>query len=96
LRHVIQLTLDRLDRELAARGKPIHAAVFRAFHVGDTRPSYDDVAARFGITNTDVTNWLFIARREFRRVALDVLREVTLDDDDFAAEARAVFGIEVL
>jgi hypothetical protein len=42
-----------------------------------------------------VTNWLHVARREFRRVALDILRELTVDDDEFAAEARAVFGIDV-
>ena len=44
---------------------------------------------------TDVTNWLHGARKEFRKVALDLLRELTIDDDDFAAEAMAVFGIDV-
>lgn len=95
LRHIMQLALDRLDRDLGARGKPVHAALFRALHTGDEQPTYAEVAARFGITHTDVTNWLFVARREFRRVALELLRELTLDDDDFAAEARAVFGIDV-
>lgn len=95
LRHIMQLALERLDREMAARGKPVHAALFRAFHATEDRPSYEVLAQRHGCSTTDVANWLFLARKEFRRVALDMLRELTLDDDDFAAEARAVFGIDV-
>jgi len=95
LRHIMQLALERLDREMAAKGKPIHAALFRAFHATEDRPSYEVLAARHGCSTTDVANWLFLARKEFRHVALDMLRELTLDDDDYAAEARAVFGIDV-
>jgi DNA-directed RNA polymerase specialized sigma24 family protein len=95
LRHLMRMALDRVDDVLIERGKPVHAALFREFHLGDDPPSYADAAARHGITVTDVTNWLHVARREFRRVALDILRELTVDDDEFAAEARAVFGIDV-
>jgi RNA polymerase sigma factor (sigma-70 family) len=94
LRHLMQLALEGLDAALTARDKPIHAKLFRDFHLDDP-PSYADAAARYGITTTDVTNWLHVARREFRRVALALLRDLTIDDDDFAAEARAVFGIDV-
>lgn len=94
LRHLMQLALEGLDAALAARDKPIHARLFRDFHLDDP-PTYAEAAARYGITTTDVTNWLHVARREFRRVALALLRDLTVDDDDFAAEARAVFGIDV-
>jgi len=95
LRHLMQLALTRLGELLTSKGKPIHAALFREVHLGDPVPSYADLAERHGITVTDVTNWLHVARREFRTVALDLLRELTLDEADFAAEARAVFGIDV-
>lgn len=95
LRHLMQLALDRLDTSLTQAKKPVHAALFREFHVADTPPAYADAAARHGITVADVTNWLHVARRAFRRIALDLLRELTIDDDDFATEARAVFGIDV-
>jgi RNA polymerase sigma factor (sigma-70 family) len=96
LRHLMQLALEGLDAALAARDKPIHARLFRDFHVAaDEPPTYAAAAARYGITTTDVTNWLHVARREFRRVALALLRDLTLDDADFADEARAVFGIDV-
>jgi RNA polymerase sigma-70 factor (ECF subfamily) len=95
LRHLMQLAIDRLDERLTSNGKPVHAALFRAFHIGEPPPSYAEIAAFHEITVTDVTNWLSVARREFRKVALELLRELTLDDEDFAAEAQAVFGIDV-
>ncbi len=95
LRHIMQLAVSRLDERLTAAGKPTHAALFRAFHVGDTAPSYADAAASYGCSVTDVTNWLHGARKEFRKIALELLRELTIDDDDFAGEAMAVFGIDV-
>ena len=95
LRHLMQLALERLDAALEERKKPVHAKLFRDFHVGDSPPSYSEAAERYGISVTDVTNWLHVARREFRRVAMDLLRELTIDDDDFRTEARAVFGIDI-
>ncbi|HWO17826.1 MAG TPA: sigma-70 family RNA polymerase sigma factor [Kofleriaceae bacterium] len=93
LRHLMQLALERLDAHFGDK-KPIHARLFREFHTGDAAPTYAEAAARHGISTADVTNWLHAARREFRRVALELLRELTLDEEDFAAEARAVFGID--
>lgn len=95
LRHLMQLAIARLDERLTAAGKPKHVALFRAFHVGDAAPSYAEAAATYQCSVTDVTNWLHAARKEFRKVALELLRELTIDDDDFAAEAMAVFGIDV-
>jgi RNA polymerase sigma-70 factor (ECF subfamily) len=95
LRHLMQLAIDRLDETFAEKGKPIHAKLFRDFHIGDAAPTYAEAAERYAISSTDVTNWLHVARREFRRVALEMLRELTIDDDDFAVEARAVFGLDV-
>jgi RNA polymerase sigma factor (sigma-70 family) len=95
LRHLMQLAIDELDRALAADGKPIHAALFRQFHIGDDAPSYAEAAAQHGISVTDVTNWLHVARKAFRKVALELLAELTLDEDDYAEEAMAVFGIDV-
>jgi RNA polymerase sigma factor (sigma-70 family) len=94
LRHLMQLAITRLDAALTSAGKPVHAALFREFHVGDP-PTYADAAARHGISVTDVTNWLHVARKEFRSLALELLRELTVDDEEFAAEAKAVFGIDV-
>jgi RNA polymerase sigma factor (sigma-70 family) len=95
LRHLMQLAIDRLDTRLTTNNKPVHAALFRAFHIGDPPPTYAEIAALHHISVTDVTNWLSVARKEFRKVALELLRELTLDDEDFAGEALAVFGIDI-
>jgi hypothetical protein len=42
-----------------------------------------------------VTNWLAAARRDFRGFALDVVRELTATEEEFRAEARRLFGVEV-
>lgn len=94
LRHLMQRAVDRLRQSLGER-KPLYLAVFERFHGDDEAPRYADVAAELGIKVTDVTNWLAYARRELRRIALELLREITASDEDFAAEALEVFGIEV-
>jgi hypothetical protein len=46
------------------------------------------------LTSTDVTNYLALARREFRRCVLDQLREMTATDDEFRREAQSLLGLE--
>ena len=96
LERVVRLAVERTLESLTRRNKPTHAELFRRFHiVDDDAPSYDTVAAELGITTTDVTNWLHIARREFKRVALELLRELTASPEEFADEALHAFGIQV-
>jgi len=49
---------------------------------------------QFGIGATDVTNYLAFARREFRRIAIEKLREMCASDDEFRREARSIFGVD--
>jgi hypothetical protein len=60
------------------------------------RPSYAAVSAELGLKVTDVTNYLAWSRREFRRLLLEKLREITATEEEFRAEARAVLGIEAV
>jgi hypothetical protein len=64
-------------------------------HDGSTgdRPTYEQLAAEFAVPVTQVTNYLALARRTFRRFALDALREVTGSDEEFREEARRLFGV---
>lgn len=61
---------------------------------GDAETSYEQLAAKYVISVTDVTNALSWARREFRRIALERLREICGSDAEFHREARTVFGWE--
>ena len=57
--------------------------------------SYASLANEFGLNTTDVTNYLAAARREFRKVVLEKLREITASEEEFHTEARALLGVEM-
>jgi len=96
IRHVAEVAVERTLVALERNNKAKHAELFRRFHLHDEVPSYQSVADELGVTVTDVTNWLHAARREFRTVALSLLREITASEEEFADEARDVFGIDVV
>jgi hypothetical protein len=84
--------LRRLRDECASAGKAQHFALLEQYDLGDARPSYAELAERFGIAVTDVTNRLFRVRRELRRIVLEVLRELTVSEEEYREEARALLG----
>ena len=72
-----------------------HVETFRRYDFADDRHiSYREVATKFAIRETTVTNHLAAARRQFRQAVLDTLREATASDEEFRAEARALLGID--
>ena len=52
-------------------------------------------AAAMGVPVTTLTNDLHAARRRFRELALVHLRNLVGSDEEFRAEARELFGVEV-
>jgi RNA polymerase sigma-70 factor (ECF subfamily) len=91
-RGVFALALRRLSEECATRGKAQHYALLEQYDLATERPTYAELAQRFGIAVTDVTNRLFRVRRELRRITLEVLRELTASEEEFREEARALLG----
>jgi len=96
IRALFTRALDSLRRALDAEDKPL---VFRAFERHDVRPdddtSYATVARELNLTVPQVTNYLHAARRRFRECALLHLRDLVADENEFRAEARDLFGLEV-
>jgi RNA polymerase sigma factor (sigma-70 family) len=99
VRHIAALAVERLRAELGRKGKAEHLTAFELAHLepaaSSEPPSYAELAERLGISVTDVTNRLSYARRSFRRIALDLLREITASEEELRDEARAVFGISL-
>ena len=96
-RSVLALGLARLDAELAGRGKDVAGRLFAIYDLGaegDPPPAYADLARRFEVSVTDVTNGLSLARREFRRIVLALLREMTGSEEEYRIEARTLLGID--
>jgi RNA polymerase sigma factor (sigma-70 family) len=95
VRALFDRALESLRSECASRGKEIHFRIFQRYDLeepGGERPTYADLAAELGIPASDVTNHLARVRREFRRILLDSLREITAGEEEFQREARILLG----
>jgi len=97
IRNLFGLSVQELRRFCESHGKQIHFRLFEIYDLEDDeqkRAGYAELARQFGVAVTDVTNYLAFARREFRRIALEKLREMTASDEEFRREARALLGVE--
>jgi DNA-directed RNA polymerase specialized sigma24 family protein len=97
IRSLFGLSVASLREFCQIRGKQLHFQLFEAYDLADNdsaRAGYADLAKKFGIAVTDVTNHLAFARREFRRIALEKLRQMTASEQEFRREARALLGVD--
>jgi RNA polymerase sigma factor (sigma-70 family) len=95
VRGLFELAVEDLRKHCEANERERTFRFFEEYDLaGDENISYDKLAAEYGIPITDVTNALAWARREFRRGALERLREICGSEEEFQREARAVFGWE--
>jgi RNA polymerase sigma factor (sigma-70 family) len=93
MRSLFALAVEDLRKFSDERDRARTFHLFEAYDLeGNERLSYDQLSKDYGISVTDVTNALAWARREFRRIALDRLRELCGSEDEFQREARAAFG----
>ncbi len=96
VRDLFDRSILALRRRLEASGKRTHFALFQRYDMEGpgaiTRPTYPELAAEFRLPPTQVTNFLALARREFRAIVLEQLRELSADDAEFREEARDLLG----
>jgi RNA polymerase sigma-70 factor (ECF subfamily) len=86
--------VERLRVHCETAGRPGRFAIFERYDLEPEPPTYARLAAELGKTAVQVTNDLAAARRDFRRLVLEELRELTGSDAEFRAEARDVLGID--
>lgn len=96
-RSLFSLALERLRNECSAKGKTLHYQLLELYDIdeGGRDLTYDEIARRFGVKTTDVTNYLANARKEFRRIVLDQLRTMTATDEEFRREAHTLLGVSL-
>ena len=98
VRAVFTMAVDRLRTRCQAAGRAAQFALFERYDLADhdarRRPTYAALAAELGISVTQATNWLAAARRDFRAIVLETLRELCGSDDELRAETRALLGVE--
>lgn len=96
-RSVFTLALDGLRRHMLGSGKETHLRLFERYALdadAEDKPSYKSLASEFDLSTSDVTNYLALARREFRRIILEKLRELTATDEEYHREARSLLGVD--
>ena len=95
-RSVFSLSLERLRQECEQRGKETHFRLLELYDIEEVGKelTYEQVAQQFGLKISDVTNYLAYARREFRRVVLEQLREMTGSEEEFRQETQSLLGMK--
>ena len=95
VRELFSHAVTQLRAELEGRGRGVVFAVFDRYDLGPADGvRYADVARELGIPVSHVTNHLHAARRRFRELVLDRLRELSSTEAEFRAEARELLGLD--
>jgi len=82
--------------EMERTGRRVHFQLFERYDLDpDDQTSYAALAAEFGLTESQVTNYLSLVRRTFRAHALIALRGLCGTDDEYRREVRELFGLEI-
>jgi len=99
VRSLFVLTVKELQKQCERNNKTLHFKLFEAYDLRDESASdkltYTDLAQQFELSTTAVTNYLAYVRREFRRLLLEKLREITLTEEEFRHEAQSLLGIKM-
>jgi RNA polymerase sigma-70 factor (ECF subfamily) len=92
-RQVFALALEDLRAHCESAGKRAQWQIFEAYDLADDGwPSYSELAARHGIAETSVTNYLAWARRMLRGFAEARLRGVTAGEAELHKEMRKLWN----
>jgi hypothetical protein len=91
------LAVEAFRRRCDESGRAVHFQLFERYDLNDDdrEVSYASLAQEFGLEPATVNNYLAAARRDFRRIVLEKLREITATDEEFRTEARSLLGVDV-
>ena len=95
VRALFQHAVEDLRQWARSSGREPMFEVFRRYDLVESpedRPTYAALGQSLGLPATTVTNHLAGARRQFRSLVLERLRDLTTTEDEFEAEARRLLG----
>jgi RNA polymerase sigma factor (sigma-70 family) len=96
VRALFERAVDDLRHECSAAGRGLQFTLFERYDLAPVEGvSYATLAHELSVTPSQVTNHLAQARRRFREIALGLLRARCGSDDEFASEARELFGVDL-
>ncbi len=94
-RAILAVVLDGLRRRAGEVGKQVLVDLFVASDLappGEKRPSYEDLAGRFGLTHSQVRNGLYWVRQEFESQLRREIQDQVASEDDLRLEIQDLFG----
>ena len=95
VRALLERSVADLKRHAEQAGRPEMFEVFARYDLvdeGDARPTYTAIAAALNLTAATVTNHLAAMRRQFRKIVLERLRELTSSEEEWETEAARLLG----
>ena len=95
VRALLERSVADLKRHAGELGRPEMFEVFSRYDLveeGEERPTYTAIASALNLTAATVTNHLAAMRRQFRKIVLERLRELTSSDEEWEAEAARLLG----
>lgn len=96
IRGMFAMSVDALRARCEESGRSVHFQLFERYDLSDdANVSYASLAGEFNLEPATVNNYLAAARREFRRIVIEKLREMTATDEEFRTEARSLLGVDV-
>jgi DNA-directed RNA polymerase specialized sigma24 family protein len=96
VRWMFTLAVDTLRQRCDESGRNVHFQLFERYDLrDDANVSYASLAEEFDLDAATVNNYLAAVRRDFRRVVLEKLRDITATDEEFRTEARSLLGVDV-
>ncbi|HET9478586.1 MAG TPA: ECF-type sigma factor [Pyrinomonadaceae bacterium] len=95
VRGMFTLAVEALRRRCEETSRTVHFRLFERYDLDEQTTSYSSLGREFGLDSTTVNNYLASVRRDFRRIVLEKLREITATEDEFRNEARSLLGVDV-
>lgn len=91
-RQLFSVALDDLRAHCAETGRQLHFSIFEDYDLADRdRISYSDLALKYGVAETTVTNYLAWARRTLRSLITERLRATTSGPKELHEEMRRLW-----
>lgn len=97
VRSLFTLSVEALEEVYNQTGRELQFKIFELYDLQESaegKVSYSSLANEFELKTTDVTNYLAAARRDFRKLLLEKVRELTGTEAEFQAEVRSL-GIDL-
>ncbi|MBI2930607.1 MAG: sigma-70 family RNA polymerase sigma factor [Planctomycetes bacterium] len=92
LRATIEGAVERMRGLYEREGRSHYFGVFRRYHLDETGETYNDLAAHFGVSYSDVINILAHTRARFREIVEKRVRETVATPQEFRDEIARLLG----